>query len=133
MTEIAEIKSDALNILHTTANALHAQLAALLAQAGHFVSDGDHLSTLIGVAVKASAATGAPVGSNTAPNYADHALATFTTSLTAALLEFGQKHLPAKFQPLAAEAVNDIGVGIEAGAAQAAASDDAAPSSSAPE
>ena len=127
MTDFTEIRTDALAALHTVANALHGQFAAALAQAGHAVTDADHLSTLIGEAVKASAATGKPVGANTAPNYADHALATFTTSLTVALLEFGQKHLPAKFQPVLDEAANDIGAGIESGAAEAAT--DTAPSS----
>lgn len=105
MAFLDALKQDALSVLHATANALHAQLANTLAQAGHAVSEDDHVDTLVASArAAATGAASAPAASRTAPNYADAALATFTHSMTAALIQFAQQHLPAKFQGVAAEA-----------------------------
>lgn len=109
MSFLDSLKQDALVVLHATTNALHAQLANALAQAGHPVSEADHVDTL--VASARSAATGAAsaaAASTTAPNYADAALATFTHSMTAALIQFAQQHLPAKFQGVAADAAQTV-------------------------
>lgn len=103
MSLIETLRQDALGVLHTTVNALHAQLANTLAQAGHAVSEADHVDTLVGVArAAATGAASAVVASTTAPNYADAALATFGQSMTVALVQFAQQHLPAKFQSGAA-------------------------------
>lgn len=106
MSFLDSLKQDALAVLHATANALHAQLANTLSQAGHPVTEDDHVDTLVQSAqAAATGAAGAPQASTTAPNYADHALATFNQSMTAALIQFAQQHLPAKFQGVAADAV----------------------------
>jgi len=106
MSFLDSLKQDALAVLHATANALHAQLANTLSQAGHSVSEADHVDTLVQTAQSAATgAAGAPVASTIAPNYADAALATFNQSMTAALIQFAQQHLPAKFQGVAADAV----------------------------
>jgi hypothetical protein len=112
MSFLDSLKQDALAVLHATANALHAQLANTLAQAGHAVSEADHVDTLVGVArAAATGAARAVAASTIAPNYADAALATFNQSMTAALIQFAQQHLPAKFQGVAedaAQAVADV-------------------------
>jgi hypothetical protein len=100
MSFLDEIKQRALDVLHATTNAIHAQFAASLMQAGHDVTPDDHVDTLVNTALTASAATGKPTGT-VAPNYADHALATFSTSMTSALMQFASTFLPAKFQPAA--------------------------------
>ena len=106
MSFLDSLKQDALAVLHATTNALHAQLANTLSQAGHPVSEADHVDTLVQTAqAAATGSAGAPVASSTAPNYADAALATFNQSMTAALIQFAQQHLPAKFQGVAADAV----------------------------
>lgn len=106
MAFLDSLKQDALAVLHATANALHAQLANTLAQAGHAVTEADHVDTLVKTAqAAATGAASAPAASTTAPNYADAALATFTRSMTAALIQFAQQHLPAKFQGIAQDAV----------------------------
>jgi hypothetical protein len=110
MSFLDALKTNALNVLHATVNALHAQFAASLAQAGHDVNADTHVNDLVQTAVTAGAATGKPAGTAT-PNYADHALATFSQSMTAAMLAFAQSHLPAKFQPVgeeAAQVANDV-------------------------
>lgn len=109
MAFLDALKQDALAVLHSTANALHAQLANTLAQAGHAVSEADHVDTLVSAA--RGAATGfasASAAATTAPNYADAALATFSQSMTAALIQFAQQHLPAKFQGVAETAVTVV-------------------------
>lgn len=109
MSFLDSLKQDALAVLHATANALHAQLANTLAQAGHAVSEADHVDTLVGVArAAATGAASAVAASTTAPNYADAALATFNQSMTAALIQFAQQHLPAKFQGVAGDAAAAI-------------------------
>lgn len=109
MSFLDSLKQDALAVLHATANALHAQLANTLSQAGHPVSEADHVDTLVQTAQQsATGAAGAPVASTQAPNYADHALATFNQSMTAALIQFAQQHLPAKFQGVASDAVQTV-------------------------
>ena len=109
MSFLDSLKQDALAVLHATANALHAQLANTLSQAGHPVSEADHVDTLVQTAqAAATGAAGAPVASTTAPNYADAALATFNQSMTAALIQFAQQHLPAKFQGVATDAVQSV-------------------------
>lgn len=106
MSFLDSLKQDALAVLHATANALHAQLANTLSQAGHPVTEADHVDTLVQTAqASATGSAGAPVASSVAPNYADAALATFNQSMTAALIQFAQQHLPAKFQGVAAGAV----------------------------
>lgn len=109
MSFLDSIKQSALEVLHGTVNALHAQFAASLAQAGHPVTAEAHVDTLVQTAVKA----GNGSGNGVAPNYADHALATFSTSMTAALLQFAQAHLPAKFQGAAEEAASTATAAIE--------------------
>jgi hypothetical protein len=116
MSFLDSIKQDALAALHATVNALHATFANSLAQAGHNVSPDDHVDTLMQTAVAASAATGKPAGT-AVPNYADHALASFTTSMTGALLAFAQAHLPSKFQGAAAAAAPAIGDAVNAATA----------------
>ena len=112
MSFLDTLKAGALDALHSTANALHAQLAAALMLAGHDVTPDDHIDTLTQVAAQAGnagkvTATGATPGT-IAPNYADFALATFSHSMTAALVQFAQAHLPEKFQPVAAQAVDTV-------------------------
>lgn len=119
MDLFATIKQDAVAFLHTTANALKAQFAMNLAQAGHAVTADDHVSALVSTAVSASAATNKPAGAGVAPNYADHALATFQTSMTAAMLQFAAAHLPAKFQhdlAAGADVVNNVLDAVEGAA-----------------
>lgn len=99
MSFFDSLKQSALDVLHATVNALHAQFAASLAQAGHPVTPDDHTDTLVQSAANASAKPGS------APTYADHALATFTTGVTQAMLQFAQQHMPAKFQAATADAV----------------------------
>jgi hypothetical protein len=109
MSFLDEIKQRALDVLHATTNAVHAQFAASLMQAGHDVTPDDHADVLMTSALNAAAATGKPVGT-AAPNYADHAVATFSTNMSAALMQFASAFLPAKFQPVvagAAQAVSD--------------------------
>lgn len=107
MSFLDALKQDALAVLHATANALHAQLANTLAQAGHGVTENDHVDTLVAAARgAATGAASAPIASTVAPNYADAALATFSQSMTAALVQFAQQHLPAKFQGVAAVAAS---------------------------
>lgn len=109
MAFLDALKQDALAVLHSTANALHAQLANTLAQAGHAVSEADHVDTIVGVArAAATGAANAVAASTVAPNYADAALATFSQSMTAALIQFAQQHLPAKFQGVAEAATAAI-------------------------
>lgn len=99
MSFLDSIKQSALDLLHATSNALHAQFANSLAQAGHPVSESDHVDTLMSTAQAAGTAS-----LTTAPNYADHAVATFTSGMTAAMLNFAQHFLPTKFQGAAAAA-----------------------------
>jgi hypothetical protein len=109
MSFLDSLKQDALAVLHATANALHAQLANTLAQAGHAVSEADHVDTLVAAArAAATGAASAVQASTTAPNYADAALATFSQSMTTALVQFAQQHLPAKFQGVAADATQVV-------------------------
>jgi hypothetical protein len=110
MSFLDSLKQDALAVFHATANALHAQLANGLAQAGHSVSEDDHVDTLVQTAAAASTNSGAPaaVASTTAPNYADNLLATFVQSMTAASVAFAQAHLPAKFQGVASDAAQAV-------------------------
>jgi hypothetical protein len=117
MSFLDSLKQDALAVLHATANALHAQLANTLAQAGHSVTEGDHVDTLVNTAqAAATGAASAPAASTTAPNYADAALATFNQSMTVALINFAQQHLPAKFQGIASEATAAIADATASGA-----------------
>jgi len=107
MSFLDTLKLDALAVFHATANALHAQFANTLSQAGHPVTEADHVDTLVQTATNAATgAAAAPQASTVAPNYADAALATFTQGLTAAAVQFAQAHLPAKFQGVAADAVS---------------------------
>lgn len=99
MSFLDSIKQSALELLHATTNALHAQFANSLAQAGLNVSESDHVDTLMSTAQAASSAS-----ATSAPNYADHAVATFTTGMTSAMLNFAQHFLPAQFQGAAASA-----------------------------
>lgn len=109
MSFLDSLKQDALAVFQATANALHAQLANTLSQAGHAVTEDDHVDTLVQTASAASTgAASAAQASTTAPNYADAALATFTQSLTAAAVQFAQAHLPAKFQGVASTAVQAV-------------------------
>lgn len=109
MSFLDSLKQDALAVLHATTLALHAQLANTLSQAGHAVTEEDHVDTLVSAArAAATGAANATIASNTAPNYADAALATFTHSMTAALIQFAQQHLPAKFQGVAQEAASIV-------------------------
>jgi hypothetical protein len=115
MSFLDSLKLSAESILTATSNALHAQLANTLSQAGHPVSEDDHVDTLVSTALGAAVATNVPAATAQAPNYADHALATFSTSMTAAMIQFAQAFLPAKFQGVAAAAtsaaatvVNDV-------------------------
>lgn len=109
MSFLDSLKQDALAVLHATANALHAQLANTLAQAGHAVTEADHVDTLVNAArAAATGAASAVAASTIAPNYADAALATFNQSMTAALIQFAQQHLPAKFQGVAADAAQTV-------------------------
>jgi hypothetical protein len=109
MSFLDSLKQDALAVLHATANALHAQLANTLSQAGHAVTEADHVDTLVNAARAAATGAASAVASSTiAPNYADAALATFNQSMTAALIQFAQQHLPAKFQGVAADAVQVV-------------------------
>ena len=105
MSFLDSLKQDALTVLHATANALHAQLAHTLSQAGHAVTEDDHVDTLVKTAqAAATGAASAPAASTIAPNYADAALAKFNQSMTVALIQIAQQHLPAKFQGIASEA-----------------------------
>jgi len=105
MSFLDSLKQNALAVFHATANALHAQLANTLSQAGHPVSEDDHVDTLVQTAqAAATGAASAPQASTVAPNYADAALATFTQAMTAAAVQFAQAHLPAKFQGVASDA-----------------------------
>ena len=116
MSFLDTLKQDALAVFHATANALHAQLANTLSQAGHPVTEADHVDTLVQTA--ANAATGAASAaqaSTVAPNYADAALATFTQAMTAAAVQFAQAHLPAKFQGVAAD-VAQVATDVVSGA-----------------
>jgi len=116
MSFLDTLKQDALAVFHATANALHAQLANTLSQAGHPVTEADHVDTLVQTA--ANAATGAAnaaQASTVAPNYADAALATFTQAMTAAAVQFAQAHLPAKFQGVAAD-VAQVATDVVSGA-----------------
>lgn len=109
MSFLDSLKSGALDALHSTSNALHAQLAAALMLAGHNVTPDDHVDTLVQTATQAGAATQAAAAGQpgtVAPNYADFALATFTHSMTAALVSFAQAHLPTKFQPIVADVID---------------------------
>jgi hypothetical protein len=109
MSFLDSLKQDALAVLHATANALHAQLANTLSQAGHAVTEADHVDTLVNTARAAATGAASAVASSTiAPNYADAALATFNQSMTAALIQFAQQHLPAKFQGVAADAAQTV-------------------------
>lgn len=109
MSFLDALKQDALAVLHATANALHAQLANTLSQAGHNVSEADHVDTLVSVAqAAATGSANAAVAVTTAPNYADAALATFNQSLMATLVQFAQQHLPAKFQGIAADVASTV-------------------------
>lgn len=109
MSFLDTLKQDALAIFQATANALHAQLANTLSQAGHPVTEADHVDTLVQTAVNASTgAANAAQAVTTAPNYADAALATFSTAMTSAAVQFAQAHLPAKFQGVAADAVGAV-------------------------
>jgi hypothetical protein len=119
MSFLDSIKQSALDVLHATANALHAQFASTLAQAGHPVTADDHVDTLVQTAVQAAAATGTPQAAGVAPNYADHALASFSTSMTAALLQFAQQHLPSKFLGIA-QTASDVVTSVASGSATAA-------------
>jgi len=104
MSFLDTLRQDALAVFHATANALHAQLANTLSQAGHPVTEADHVDTLVQTASNAATgAASAAQASTTAPNYADAALATFTQAMTAAAVQFAQAHLPAKFQGVAAD------------------------------
>lgn len=116
MSFLDTLKQDALAVFHATANALHAQLANTLSQAGHPVTEADHVDTLVQTAVNASTGSAnAAQASTTAPNYADAALATFTQAMTAAAVQFAQAHLPAKFQGVAAD-VAQVATDVVSGA-----------------
>jgi len=124
MSFLDSLKQDALAVLHATANALHAQLANTLAQAGHAVTEADHVDTLVKTAqAAATGAASAPAASTIAPNYADAALARFNQSMMVALVQFAQQHLPAKFQGVAEEAATVVETAA-AGAPVAAIVDD---------
>lgn len=111
MSFLDALKDSALNVLHTTVNALHAQFANTLIQAGHDVSLDAHADTLVQVALGAAQSTGKPQGAGAAPNYADHALATFSQGMGAALSTFAHAFLPEKFQPIADAAANVVNTG----------------------
>lgn len=103
MSFLDDVKQRALDVLHATTNAVHAQFAASLMQAGHDVTPETHADDLVSTALSVAAATGKPAGT-AAPNYADHALATFSTSMSSALMQFASVFLPTKFQPVVAAA-----------------------------
>ena len=105
MSFLDAIKQDALATFNAVANALHAQFANTLSQAGHAVTPSDTVDTLVTTA--SSAAANAPTEAHAA--VANNALATFTTGLTAAALQFAQAHLPAKFQSSASAAIQTAG------------------------
>ena len=110
MSFLDALKDSALNVLTTTVNALHAQFANTLIQAGHDVSTDAHVDTLMQTALSVAQSTGKPQGAGAAPNYADHALATFSQGMGQAMSVFAHAFLPAKFQPIAdaaAAAAND--------------------------
>lgn len=111
MSFFDEIKADALAMLQATANALHAQFARTLAQAGHDVTEDDPVEKLVACATCAGSVANAPATSAPvaiAPNYADAALATFNQSMTAALIGFAQQHLPEKFQATATNTIKGV-------------------------
>jgi hypothetical protein len=92
----------ALDILHSTVNALRADFAGKLRAAGHDVDADAHVDTLVASATAAAAGSGQP------PTYADAALASFSLSMTHALLQFASAHLPPQFQPIAQDAAPAI-------------------------
>ena len=98
MAVLDTLRQDALDALHATVNSLHSDFAAKLVAAGHDVSADDHTDKLVAAATTAVAQPGQP------PTYADAALASFSLSMTHALLAFATQHLPAKFQPILAAA-----------------------------
>lgn len=98
MSILDTLRQDALDALHATVNSLHSDFAAKLVAAGHDVSADDHTDKLVAAASTAAAQPGQP------PTYADAALASFSLSMTHALLAFATQHLPAKFQPILAAA-----------------------------
>jgi hypothetical protein len=113
MSFLDSLKSAAHVALDSTATALHAQLANTLSQAGHDVTEDDHVDVLVSAAVSAAAAFGKPAGT-VAPNTADHALAAFDLGMHTAMMAFASHFLPAKFQPLAAAAVDAVGDVVDA-------------------
>lgn len=111
MSFLDALKDSALNVLTTTVNALHAQFANTLIQAGHDVSTDAHVDTLMQTALSAAQSTGKPQGAGAAPNYADHALATFSQGMGQAMSVFAHAFLPAKFQPIADAAASVVDTG----------------------
>lgn len=98
-----------------TVEGLLTQLAAALQLAGHNVSADDHVDVLRGVALEAAAVTGKTVPPGTAPNYADHALALFDTSIAGVLMEFAKQYLPERFKPLADHVAHVVDTTLEDG------------------
>lgn len=118
MSFLDALKTDALAALHATANALHAQFARTLAQAGHDVTEDDPVEKLVQCATCAGSQTAAATTGVVAPvplNYADAALATFNQSMTAALIGFAQQHLPQKFAPVTAATIQDVSEALSDG------------------
>lgn len=99
------VKPQALVDLHTTVEALHADLATKLASAGVPASAEESSDALVAKAVEASNLRTAAALASTPPNFADHALAAFENGLAAALAMFARLHLPAKFLPAATAAI----------------------------
>lgn len=111
MSFLDSLKSGAVDALHTTANALHEQLATALSLAGHNVTPDTPTETLVSTAAAAGTATQAAAAGKpgtVAPNFADFALATFANSMNAALVLFAQAHLPSKFHAAAVTAGNAV-------------------------
>ncbi len=104
------IKAIALATLHATVNDLHARFADNLSQGGVPASADEHADDLV---VKSClAGTASPT---CAPNFADAARANFQNGMAAAMSAFAAAHLPIKFQPAAAAAVQGIRAALEGG------------------
>jgi hypothetical protein len=104
------VKAVAIATLHATLDALHERFADDLNRSGVPASPDEPADVLVAKACAAGTAS-----TICAPNSADAARATFQNGVAEAMTAFATEHLPAKFQPAAAAAVQGIRAALEGG------------------